>query len=184
MPDNDFSARPAGAADLDTPPSGAGFRPAEPLKDAGVSFDPSKGGGSSANDASSDDASSSRLSEAKQLVRENTAKLQGQATDKARAYAEQGKAKAGDALGQLSKMLDDAAGQVDEKLGEQYGQYARQAAGQVSGFADAIAAKDVDQIADDVREFVRKSPAAALGIAAALGFAVARIVQAGLDDRG
>lgn len=173
MPDNDFSARPAGSADLDTPPANASFQPAEPLKNAGVDFDPAKG----------DEGGSSRLAEAQQLVRDNTAKLQGQATDKARAYAEQGKAKAGDALGQLSKMLDDAAGQVDEKLGEPYGQYARQAAGQVSGFADALAAKDVDQIADDVREFVRKSPAAALGIAAALGFAVARIVQAGLDDR-
>lgn len=178
MPDNDFSARPAGAADLDTPPAGASFRAAEPLKDAGVDFDPAKGG------TASDDGSSGRLAEAKQLVRENTAKLQGQATDKARAYAEQGKAKAGDALGQLSRMLDDAAGQVDEKLGEQYGQYARQAAGQVSGFADALAAKDVDQVVEDLRAFVTKSPAAALGIAAALGFAVARVVQAGLDDRG
>lgn len=178
MPDNDFSARPATGADLDTPPAGAGFRPAEPLKDAGVAFDPATSGGSS------DDGTSGRLSEAKQLVREGTAKVQGQAADKARAYAEQGKAKAGDALGQLSKMLDDAAGQVDEKLGAQYGHYARQAAGQVSSFADAVAAKDVDQLVDDVRAFVSRSPAAALGIAAALGFAVARVVQAGIDDRG
>lgn len=176
MPDNDTPARPAGAHDLETPPAGASFRPAEPLKNAGVDFEPAADGGEA--------TTSGRAAEVKQLVRDNTAKLQDQATDRARAFAEQGKAKAGDALGQLSKMLDDAASQVDDKLGEQYGQYARQAAGQVSGFADTLAAKDVDELADDVRAFVRKSPAAALGIAAALGFAIARVVQSGLDERG
>lgn len=173
MPDTVTPARPADTADLEAPPAGAAFRPAAPLKDAGVDFEP----------AGAADAPAGRTAEVKQLVRDNTAKLQGQAADHARTLAEQGKAKAGDVLGQLSRMLDDAAVQVDDRLGAQYGQYARQAAGQVSGFADTIAAKDVDELVNDVRGFVRASPSAALGIAAAVGFAVARLVQSGLDDR-
>ncbi len=109
--------------------------------------------------------------------------LQQQAADKVRTFAEDGKARAGGALDQFAQMLIDAAGQVDEKLGAQYGDYARSAASSVQGFADAVRDKDVDEFADDVRGYVRKSPAAAIGVTAALGFALARMVHAGLDQR-
>ena len=85
------------------------------------------------------------------------------------------------ALEQLSKMLSDAAGQVDDKLGGQYGQYARSAADQVQGLADTVRNKDVDELMADVRGFVKASPAVAIGVAAALGFAVTRLAQAGRD---
>jgi len=169
MPDND-SLRPAGTADLDTPPADAGFRPADPLKDTGVDFEPAAD-------------TSGRASDIKQAVRDNGAKLQTQAADRARALVDQGKTAATEKLADLSRLLDDAARQVDDKLGEQYGQYARDAAARVNGFADGLAAKDADELVDAVRGFVRQSPGAALGIAAAVGFAVARVVQSGLDDR-
>ena len=35
---------------------------------------------------------------------------------------------------------------------------------------------------DEAREFVKKSPAVAIGTAAAIGFVLARLVKAGLDD--
>ena len=55
----------------------------------------------------------------------------------------------------------------------------------MSGFSDQIKGKDVDQLLDEAREFVRKSPGVAVGVAAALGFAVARLVQSGIDsDKG
>ena len=159
--------------DADGVPAGTAFQPAAPLGDQGVEFsaegDASIGGG--------------KLDTAKQAVRENASKLSGQAGDKARELAEQGKVRATDALGQLSRMLEDAATQVDEKLGGQYGQYARSAAGQVNGISDRIQAADVDELVDDVRDFVRKSPAVAIGAAAAGGFVLARLVQAGIDDR-
>ncbi len=41
--------------------------------------------------------------------------------------------------------------------------------------------KDVEDLLEDARHFVRASPAAAIGVAAALGFAVARLVQAGVE---
>lgn len=160
------------ANDGDLPPASTSFQPAAPLDDQGVAFS-----------TATSEPDAGRLDTAKQTVRDNASKLTDQASDRAREYAEQGKAKAFDALGQLSRLLEDAAGQVDEKLGGQYGQYARNAAGQVNTLADRINAKDVDEFADDVRDFVRQSPAIAIGAAAAVGFAFARLVQAGLDDR-
>ncbi|PAX09378.1 hypothetical protein [Sphingomonas lenta] len=156
-------------SDLDSPPSGTSFEPAGSL-DQGVEFNADAQGGS-------------RLDTAKQAVRDNASKLTGQAGDKAREYADMGKARAFDALGQLARMLEDAAGQVDEKLGGQYGQYARSAAGQVNTLADRINQKDVDELVEDVRGFVRQSPAAAIGAAAAVGFVLARLIQAGIDDQ-
>lgn len=158
------------SSDLDSPPSNTSFEPAGSF-DQGVEFNAEGGAGGS------------RLDTAKQAVRDNASKLTGQAGDKAREYADMGKARAFDALGQLARMLEDAAGQVDEKLGGQYGQYARSAAGQVNTLADRINQKDVDELVEDVRGFVRQSPAAAIGAAAAVGFVLARLVQAGIDDQ-
>lgn len=123
------------------------------------------------------------LSGATQTLKDKTSDLRGQATDKARFYAEEGKSKATGALEQLAQMLTDAAGQVDEKVGTQYGQYARTAAEKVQGFSASLGNQSIDDLADSAREFVRKSPAVAIGAAAALGFVVARLLTAGLDQR-
>jgi uncharacterized protein YjbJ (UPF0337 family) len=159
------------SSDLGAPPTGTSFQPAGTLGDKDVAFSSDTG------------ATGGKLDEAKAAVRDNAGKLTGQATDKARELADQGKVKARESLGQLSKMLEDAAQQIDEKLGAQYGDYARSAAGQVNGIADRIEAKDVDELMDDVLGFVRQSPGVAIGAAATVGFLIARLVQAGLDER-
>jgi ElaB/YqjD/DUF883 family membrane-anchored ribosome-binding protein len=122
-----------------------------------------------------------KTTDAKQLIKDNATKYSQQATDKVRTFAEDGKARASGALEQLAQLLTDAAGQVDEKLGAQYGGYARTAADTVSGYADQVKAKDVDALFEDARELVRKSPAIAVGAAAAVGFVIARLVQSGVD---
>ena len=169
MAENDMG-RPMTDADI-MPPAGTEFTPAMPLKDTGVEFDPAPGG----SDADSTAAG------AKQQLKQAGGKLTAQAGDKARGLAEMGKERAGGALDQLVQMLNDAAGQVDGKLGAQYGQYARSAADQVQGLSSAVRDKDIDELLDDARLLVRKSPAVAVGAAAALGFIVARLVQSGLD---
>lgn len=159
-------------ADVSPPPADAAFTPAAPLKDAGVEFSPEEkatGGGT--------------LADAKQTVRDHVSKGREQAADKARGLAEDGKAKATDALAQLSQLLTDAAGQVDDKLGAQYGQYARSAADRVQGFSSAIDQKSVDDLIADARELVRKSPEVAVGIAAGVGFVVARLLGSAIDQR-
>ena len=118
---------------------------------------------------------------ASQLIKDSAAKLGKEAVDRAKSYAEDGKARAGGALDEVVKMINDAAGTVDEKLGEQYGQYARTAAGKVSDFSEGLKAKQLDDLIDDARDFVQKSPAIAIGTAAALGFVLIRLVQSGLN---
>lgn len=171
------TAQPISEGDITPPPADANFTPAAPLKDAGVDFSPEDGVDDDKGEAGS------TVGGAKQALRDNVAKGREQAADKARLLAEDGKAKASDALGQLSQLLRDAAQQVDHKLGEQYGQYARGAADRVQGFTSAIDEKSVDDLLADAREMVRKSPAAAVGVAAGLGFVVARLLSAGLDQR-
>jgi len=124
-----------------------------------------------------------KVDEAKSAIRDNAGKVTQQAGDKLRAFAEQGQERAGGALDQLSQMLTDAAGQVDEKLGAQYGQYARQAATSVQGLSDQVRSKDIDDLVDDARTLVRRSPGVAIGAAAAIGFVLARLIQAGLDEQ-
>lgn len=156
-------------------PPAADFEPAVPLKaEAGeISFEPATGS------AGGTDESTSRST--KDTIKAEASKLGSQAADKARGFAGDGKAKASGAINEFAKMMEDAAGQVDDKLGEQYGRYARSAAQSLGGFASQIDAKDVDELLEDVRGFVRKSPAIAIGTAAALGFVLARVVKAGLD---
>ena len=51
-------------------------------------------------------------------------------------------------------------------------------------FADKVRDKSVDDMIDDTRDFVRKSPAIAIGIAAVAGFALIRLIKTGLEDVG
>ena len=48
--------------------------------------------------------------------------------------------------------------------------------------ANKVSAKDPDELIDDTREFVRKSPGVALAGAAIVGFALVRLVKSGLDQ--
>ncbi|MGN6277542.1 MAG: hypothetical protein ACTHM8_02315 [Sphingomonas sp.] len=114
-------------------------------------------------------------------LKDSAAKLQKQATGKARTYIVDGKQKAGGALDEFSRLMRDAAGSVDDSLGAQYGDYARSAANALGGFSDQLKAKDIDELLEDLRNFARKSPAVAVGTAAAIGFVLARLVKSGID---
>lgn len=100
----------------------------------------------------------------------------------ARDAANTGKEKASSTLSDVSAMVEDVAKTLDDKVGGQYGDYARRAADAVSGLADTLKSKEVDELLDDARNFVRQRPAVAIGAAAALGFILTRIVKAGDND--
>ncbi|CAN5508333.1 hypothetical protein BH09PSE4_BH09PSE4_07700 [soil metagenome] len=114
-------------------------------------------------------------------IRDGASKLTQQATEKARSYAEEGKNITADGLDEFSKLMGDAASSVDERLGPQYGKYARSAADAISNFSTSIKSKEIDTLIADARDLVKKSPAVAIGTAAAVGFAIARLIKAGLD---
>ncbi len=118
----------------------------------------------------------------KAKVKDDMNNFKAKATDSARAAAEKGKERATEAVASISKLIRDTAATIDDNVGKQYGDYARTAADTVEGFAGKMDAKDVDAIVTDAREFVRKSPAVAIGAAAAIGFVLARLVRSGRDD--
>jgi uncharacterized protein YjbJ (UPF0337 family) len=115
-------------------------------------------------------------------VRGQIYNLRDQAGGKVREFADTGKTRATDMLEELSRVVADTADSIDERLGNNYGEYARKAADGVSGFADSLRGKDVDELYEDVRSAVRKSPGLAIGIAAVVGFTLVRLVKAGISD--
>ncbi len=114
-------------------------------------------------------------------VKNEFASLKDKAGERAREAADRGKDKASEALGGVGKILRESAETIDDKVGPQYGDYARKAADAVDEFAGKMDAKQVDDIMEDTRQFVRKSPAVAIGAAAAIGFVLARLVRSGRD---
>ncbi len=117
-----------------------------------------------------------------ETLQDKAGSFANKAGDKAREYATTGKDKASGMLGDLSEMVESIAKNVDDKLGTQYGDYARKAASTVSGVADSLKNSDVDDIVEGTRKFVREKPAMAIGAAAALGFVLTRLIKASTKD--
>ncbi|WP_336961163.1 hypothetical protein [Sphingobium aquiterrae] len=103
--------------------------------------------------------------------------IKAQAAKTARSAADTAKDKTGSTMQGLARLISDTAGTVDAKLGPQYGDYARYAAEAVAGAAKSLDAKDIDQLASEARNFVRKSPAVAIGAAAVVGFVLMRLAK-------
>jgi ElaB/YqjD/DUF883 family membrane-anchored ribosome-binding protein len=104
-----------------------------------------------------------------------------QAREKAASYANEGKAKASEAISGLGKLVADNAVLIDDKVGPKYGDYARSAAQSMQDAAARLDAKELDELAEDAKEFVRKSPGLAVGIAAVAGFMLARMLRGSSD---
>ncbi|MES2120994.1 MAG: hypothetical protein V4513_10525 [Pseudomonadota bacterium] len=115
-------------------------------------------------------------------LRNGREKLAGQAGERARGLVTQGLERTAEALANVSKMVGDTAGGIEERLGPEYADYARRAAGSIENVANNIASKDPDELIDDTRNFVRNSPGIALAGAAVVGFVVARLVKSGLGS--
>ena len=113
-------------------------------------------------------------------IRRGRENLSTQAGEKARGLVSQGLERSAEALGNVAKLVGETAPGIEERLGPEYGEYARKAASAIENAANAIAEKDPDELIDDTREFVRNSPGLALAGAAIVGFVVARLVKTGL----
>lgn len=100
-----------------------------------------------------------------------------QAKEKAAELARDGKSKASEAISGLGQIVADTAPTIDEKLGAKYGDYARTAARTMQESAAKLEAKDLGELGNDAKEFVKKSPGLAVGIAAVAGFFFARLFR-------
>lgn len=117
-------------------------------------------------------------------VKESVGSVATEAMGAAKKAATEGKDKATEALSGVAKVVNDAAQVVEDKVGATYGNYARRAADGVSGFADNLQNKDIDDLIADARDFVRKNPAVAIGAAAAVGFVLTRLIKVGSAGDG
>ena len=113
-------------------------------------------------------------------IRDGREQIASQAGDKARGLVSQGLERTAEALANVSKMVGDTADGIEERLGPEYGDYARRAAGAIENAASTIAEKDADELLEDTRSFVRNSPGIALAGAAVVGFVVARLIKSGI----
>lgn len=112
-------------------------------------------------------------------LKEEAVSLAGEATEAARRAANQGKDKATEALSGLSQLAKDAAVSVDQHLGKTYGDYARKASTGVDDVVAKLQAKNVDELAADATDFVKKRPALAAGALAAIGLLIVGIFTGG-----
>jgi hypothetical protein len=115
-------------------------------------------------------------------VRSGGDKISEQAAGKARDFVGQGIERSAEAIANVSKLVGDTASGLDDRLGQEYGDYARRAAEALESTANKLASKDPDELIDDTRNFVRKSPGMALAGAAIVGFALARLVKSGFSS--
>src|SRR3546814_15943116 len=102
--------------------------------------------GSGQADDTGGTAGTSRRGKAVTQIKENAASLRDQAAGKAREYAVDGKVRAADVLGEFSEAVSESARTIDERLGAEYGDYARRAADSVSGFADTLRTNAVAEL--------------------------------------
>lgn len=100
-----------------------------------------------------------------------------QAKERAAGLAIEGKAGASRAISSLGKLVEDNAPLIDEKVGVKYGDYARTAARSIQDTAAKLDAKELGELGEDAKEFVRNSPGLAIGMAAAAGFVLARLFK-------
>ena len=125
---------------------------------------------------------SSKRAKVVDQVKTSSNKLAGQAADKTRGLVGQGLERSSEALASVSKLVGDTAAGIDERLGAEYGDYARKAASAIDNAANSLAAKSPDELIDDTRDFVKRSPGIALAGSAVVGFVLARLVKTGLDS--
>lgn len=105
-----------------------------------------------------------------------------QAKQRAAQLANDGKSRASDGLVSLGKTVSGTAKTIDDKLGKQYGDVARSAARTMQEAAAKLDSKDLGELGDDARRFIKESPGAAIGIAAVAGFFLAKMFRSSSDD--
>ncbi|MDB5253870.1 MAG: hypothetical protein JWP27_3039 [Flaviaesturariibacter sp.] len=127
------------------------------------------------------DSSSGKSGGVRGMVGSATTKIKDEAGTRARGFVSQGLERGSATLTNISTLVGDTVEQIEEKLGPQYGDYARTASQTLTRYADTLANKDPVELVDDARELIRKSPGVALGAAAIVGFGLIRLIKAGVD---
>jgi|GEM_PF-965478 len=139
-------------------------------------------GGGSAFQFDKDGGGGNRASGIAGAVKDQLSTLTSQAGERARGLADDGKTQATTFLQTIAQVVADAAGSVEDRLGSQYAGFGQRASSSINSLASSLDERSVDDLIDDARSFVQRSPAVAIGVAALVGFAVARVVRSSVAE--
>jgi ElaB/YqjD/DUF883 family membrane-anchored ribosome-binding protein len=116
-------------------------------------------------------------------IRAEAGQYAGKAGEAVRGAADTGKGKAADALHGIAEAVRSLAGKAaDSETGGAAADYAKRAADGMDKLSDVLKDKSLDDLGADVKDFVKEKPAIAIGVAAVLGFALARVLRSSGDD--
>lgn len=138
--------------------------------------------GTTASEESGSDGGSSSNGGIRGMLSNVTTKARDEATGRARGFVGDGLKSGSATLGNISTLIGDTVAQIEEKLGPQYAGYARTASDSIQRYATTLENKDPDELVDDARELIRKSPGVALAGAAIIGFGLVRLLKAGMPE--
>jgi len=112
-----------------------------------------------------------------ETARAETAKLAGQARERATSYVAGQKGRAADSIGKLAGALLQAAHALDEDGERGIGRYAMSAAQRMDGVARYVREADLGRVAGDTERVARRHPVAFIGGTFLAGLAVARFLK-------
>lgn len=101
----------------------------------------------------------------------------GKSPQAVQSLIDEGKSQVAATIGGIAEAVRQIASQLEGNGAGPVAKYVHTAADTVSGWRDAVADKSVDDLLDDTKTLVRTSPALAVGLAVAAGFAVSRVVR-------
>jgi hypothetical protein len=140
------------------------------------------GTGGAGGESGSDGSSGSSRSGVRGLISNAGGKLRDEGKNRVQSLASQGLQQGSTTLTNIAGIVEDTVQQIEERLGPQYGEYARKASQALNGYATTLQNKNPDELVEDARSLVRKSPTVALTGAAVLGFGLVRLLKVGLEE--
>jgi hypothetical protein len=143
-------------------------------------------GGSTADTAEteSDTGGKSTSGGIKGIVSNVSTKAKDEAANRARGFVGEGLKSGSATLGNIAGIIEETVEQIAERLGPQYADYAKTASSTINRYASTLENKDPDELVDDVRDLIRKSPGVAVTGAAIIGFGLVRLLKAGIPEEG
>jgi hypothetical protein len=150
----------------------------------------SSGGGTGSNantpatttDDSADKGSSGNSGGIRGIVGNVGTKAKDEVTNRARGFVGEGLKSGSATLGNIAGIIEETVEQIGERLGPQYGDYAKTASQTIQRYASTLESKDPEELVDDARDLIRKSPAVVITGAAILGFGLVRLLKAGMPE--
>lgn len=136
-------------------------------------------------ESQSSSSSGGARSEARDTLKQDAGQLQHTIGERARQEAESRKGQAVHIAGSASSALDTAAQDLKDnpEVPDWMASALQQAARKIETLASHVDGRGVDELGREVSQFARRNPGTFLAASAAVGFAAARVMRAGMDRK-